>query len=130
MSKPEIASREEVLAMLTEKAFLQLMDPEIEFTTRFASPDDDPQYRGHDGIREWWNDLLAVFPDLSYKIVEVRDSGDHGITALRVHGHGLDSGTPLDETLWFAWAARDGKVASWQSFGSEAEALEAAGLPE
>ena len=111
-------------------AFLELMDPEIEFTTRFASPEDDPQYRGHDGIREWWADLLTVFPDLTYKIVEVRDSGDHGITAMRVRGHGLDSGAPLDEMLWFAWEAHDGKLARWRSFSSEDAALEAAGHQE
>ena len=111
-------------------AFLEFVDPEVEFITRFANLEGHPQYHGHDGIREWWQDLLAIFPDFNSEVLEVRDSGDRGITALRLRGHGLDSGTPLDERAWQAWKARDGKVLWWRFFGSEAEALEAAGLQE
>ena len=112
-------------------AFLEFFDPDVEFTTRFASPEGgDPQYHGHDGIREWWEDLLAIFPDFRSEVLEVRDSGDHGITAARIRGHGLDSGTPMDEMVWQAWEARDGKALWWRTFGSEAEALEAAGIEE
>ena len=110
--------------------FLEFVDPEVEFTTRFASLEGHPQYHGHDGIREWWEDLLAIFPDFKSEVLGVRDSGDCGIVALRVRGHGLDSGTPLDERVWQAWKARNGKVLWWRTFGSEAEALEAAGLSE
>ena len=49
---------------------------------------------------------------------------------IRRHGHGLDSGTPFDDTPWQASEWRDGKVVWWQTFASEAEALEAAGLEE
>jgi hypothetical protein len=62
--------------------------------------------------------------------MEVRDLGDSGIAALRVRGHGLDSGVPFEETMWAAGEWRDGKVTWWRNFGSEAEALEAADLRE
>jgi ketosteroid isomerase-like protein len=88
------------------------------------------EYRGHDGLREWWEDLLAVFPDLSVEVLEVRDPGDPMIVAVRVRGHGLDSDVPFEETLWVVSEWRDGKVIWSQNFGSEAEALEAAGLSE
>ena len=87
-------------------------------------------YRGHDGVREWWRDLLAIFPDFSMEVLEVRDLGDSGIVALRARGHGLDSGAPFEETIWAAGEWRDGKMTRWRNFGSEAEALEAAGLRE
>jgi hypothetical protein len=35
---------------------------------------------------------------------------------------------PFEETLWAADEWRDGEVTRWRNFGSEAEALEAAGL--
>jgi ketosteroid isomerase-like protein len=57
-------------------AFLALMDPEVEFTTRFAQMEGGSQYRGHDGVREWWEDLLAIFPDFRVEVLEVRDLGD------------------------------------------------------
>jgi hypothetical protein len=38
----------------------------------------DPYYRGHDGVREWWRILLAIFPDFSVEVL-VRDLSDSGI---------------------------------------------------
>jgi ketosteroid isomerase-like protein len=111
-------------------AFLALIDPEAEFTTRYMEMEGDPYYRGHDGVREWWRTLLAIFPDFSVEVLEVRDLGDSGIAALRVRGHGVDSGVPFEETIWAAGEWRDGKVTRWRNFGSESEALEAAGLSE
>ena len=111
-------------------AFLALLDPEVEFTTRFAQMEGDSQYHGHDGIREWWEDLLAIFPDFSVEVLEVRDLGDLGVATLRVRGHGRDSGVPFEETLWGVGKWRHGKAVWWQTFVTEAEALEAAGLSD
>jgi ketosteroid isomerase-like protein len=111
-------------------AFLALMDPEVEFTTRFAQMEGGPQYRGHDGVRQWWEDLLAIFPDFSVEVLEVRDLGDLAVATLRVRGHGVDSDVPFEETLWGAGAFRHGNAVWWQTCRTEAEALEAAGLSE
>jgi ketosteroid isomerase-like protein len=110
-------------------AFLACMDPEVEFTTRFMQME-NRAYRGHSGIRDWWRDTFAVFPDYRAEVLEVRDLGDAGIAALRMRGHGADSGTPFDERLWGAVKLRKGKAIWWSTFASEAEALEAAGLQE
>jgi ketosteroid isomerase-like protein len=109
-------------------AFLALVDPEAEFTTRFVVRSEP--YHGHDGVRMWWDDVLRVFPDFSVEIVEVRDAGDVTVNALRVRGHGLGSETPFEETVWQVGEWRAGKAISWHSYGSEADALEAAGLSE
>jgi ketosteroid isomerase-like protein len=110
--------------------FLASMDPDIELTARFMELEGDPYYRGHDGVREWWRTLLAVFPDFSAEVLEVRDFGDSVVIALRVRGHGADSGVPIDEVLWQASKVRNGKVTWARNFGREADALEAAGLAE
>ena len=109
-------------------AFLALVDPEVEFTTRLVERSDS--YHGHDGVRTWWDDLLRVFPDCSVEVVEVRDSEDLTINAVRVRGHGLGSEAPFDESIWQVGEWRAGKALSWHSYGSEAEALQAAGLRE
>jgi ketosteroid isomerase-like protein len=108
--------------------FLAFADPDVELTTRFMEMEGDPFYRGHDGVREWWRTLLAVFPDFSAEVLEVRDFGDSVVIALRVRGHGVDSGAPVDEVVWQASKVRNGKVTWARNFGREAEALEAAGL--
>jgi ketosteroid isomerase-like protein len=111
-------------------AFLAFLDPEVEFTARTVEIGGDPSLRGHDGIRKWWRDLFAVFPDYKVEVLEVRDLGDSAIVALRARGHGLESDVPIDEALWHVHKMRDGKSTWWQPFRSEAEALEAAGLRE
>jgi ketosteroid isomerase-like protein len=111
-------------------AFLAFMDPDVELKTRFMEVEGDAYFRGHSGVREWWEALLAVFPDFRVEVLEVRDFGDRVIVGVRVHGHGLDSGVPIDEKLWMASRVRDGRVTWWRNFVSEGEALEAAGLRE
>ena len=114
-------------------AFLAFMDPEVEFVVRLMEMEGRPYLRGHDGIREWWRGMFAVFPDFEIEVREARDLGDSVIAALRMRGHGGDSGVPFNEAVVLASKARDGKATWWETFRSEAEAieaLEAAGLSE
>ena len=114
-------------------AFLSFMDPEVKFVVRLMEMEGRPHLRGHDGVREWWRGMFAVFPDFKIEVLEARDLGDSVIAAVRMHGHGGDSGVPFNEAVWQAIKARDGKATWWQTFQSEAEALEAleaAGLSE
>ena len=32
-------------------------------------------YRGHEGVRRWWEQLLGAFPDFHAEILELRDLG-------------------------------------------------------
>jgi ketosteroid isomerase-like protein len=77
-------------------ALLAVMDPEVELKARFMEMEGDSYFRGHSGVREWWDRLLAIFPDFRVEVLEIRDFGDRVIAALRVRGHGLESGVPID----------------------------------
>ena len=114
-------------------AFLAFMDPEMEFVVRLMEMEGRPYLRGHDGVREWWRGMLAVFPDFKVDVLEARDLGDSVIATVRMRGHSGNSDVPFNETVWQAIKVRDGKCTWWQTFRSEAEAieaLEAAGLSE
>jgi ketosteroid isomerase-like protein len=112
-------------------AYLALLDPEVEFTPRILEMESGSSFRGHDGMREWWRTLFAVFPDFTSEVLEVREPRpDSLIVSIRVRGHGGEGGVPFEEVWWQAIKARDGKAIWCQNFGTEAEALEAAGLPE
>ena len=106
-------------------AFLAFMDPEVEFVVRLMEMEGRPYLRGHDGIREWWRGMFAVFPDFEIEVLDARDLGDSVIAAIRMRGHGGDSGVPFNEAVVLASKARDGKATWWETFRSEAEALEA-----
>jgi hypothetical protein len=58
------------------------------------------------------------------------DLGELTLAAVRIHGHGAGSDTPLDEALWTPAEWRDAKCVWWGNHGTEAEALQALGLRE
>jgi ketosteroid isomerase-like protein len=109
-------------------ALLALMDDRVEAFPQLVVMEGG--YRGHAGIRRWWEDLLDVFPDFAIEVVEVRDLGELALAVLRVRGHGEGSDTPFEDTLWQLAEWRNEKVVRWEVFRSEVDALEAAGLRE
>ena len=112
-------------------AYLALIDPEVEFTPRISQLEGGSVYHGHDGVREWWRTLFAVFPDFNGEVLEAREPRrDVLIVSIRARGQGFEGGVPFEEVWWQAIKARDGKAIWWQNCGTEAEAIEAAGLRE
>jgi len=111
------------------EAFLALAHPDVVGISRVLAIEGG-SYRGHDGTREWWKELLDVFPDFRIEVVWVRDAGDLTVSELRNSAHGEGSAAPLEEFVWQVSEWRDGLVVRWQMYTSEQDALEAAGLEE
>ena len=111
-------------------ALLALCDPDVEFNSARMLVEGGGDYHGHDGVRDWWDGLFGFIPDFCTEVVEARDLGDFTIARVRVHGSGVQSGAPMDQTFWQAGEWRNEKVIWWRFVLTEAEALEAAGLSE
>ena len=111
------------------EAFLALADPDVVGISRVLAIESG-SYRGHDGTREWWKDLLDVFSHFRIEVVWVRDAGNMTVSELRNSAHGEGSAAPLEEFVWQVSDWRDRRVVWWQMFESEQDALEAAGLSE
>ena len=111
------------------EAFLALAHPDVVGISRVLAIEGG-SYRGHDGTRGWWIDLLDVFPDFRIEVVWVRDAGNMTVSELRNSAHGEGSATPLEEFVWQVSEWRDGRVVRWQMYESQQDALEAAGLRE
>ncbi len=111
-------------------ALLALADPDIEVFPLIARLEGGGPYRGHHGVRRWWESWLAVAPDFSTEVEEVRDLGAVTVARFRVRGHGIGSGATIEQTVWQFAEWRQRKCVRFLHFASEAEALEAAGLSE
>ena len=109
-------------------AFLHFADSEITASPRTAPI--EGAYRGHDGIRLWWESLRATLPDFHSEVVTVRDLGDVTLAELLNRGRGVTSETPVEQRSWHVTEWRAGLVVRWATYGSEAEALTAVGLEE
>jgi ketosteroid isomerase-like protein len=108
--------------------FLALAHKEVNVESRLVAL--EGEYRGHAGLRRWWTDFLAVFPDYTIEVEELRDLGDLTLAHIRGWGHSAASETPLVDPFWHPMRWRDGKCVWARNFLTEAEALEAAGLSE
>jgi ketosteroid isomerase-like protein len=109
------------------EAFLALTAEDAEFTSMVAEAE-GTTFRGHDGVRAWWETVRGVFDDVRWDLLDIRGSGDRGVLHFRMTGT-LGS-VPVEQTMWQAVALRDGKAIWWAFFRSEREALEAVGLAE
>ena len=105
-------------------AFVDYMDPDIEFSSLVLEV--EGTYRGHDGIRSWWNDILAVFPDWQPQVEDAREVGGRVVLRVRAEGSGTGSGIDVDRDIWQVAEVRDGRLTAWRFFRSEDEALAAA----
>jgi ketosteroid isomerase-like protein len=107
------------------EAFLALTTEDVEFTSMVAEAE-GTTFRGHDGVRAWWDTVRGVFEDVRWDLLDIRGSGNRGVLHFRMTG--TLGGVPVEQTMWQATALRDGKVIWWAFFRSEREALEAVGL--
>ena len=87
-------------------------------------------FRGHDGLREWWQELHDLYDGLRAEVLEVRDLGEQVVVAFVIHGRGKGSGVALGTPLAQALTIRQGKVTRARDYFSVDEALEAMGLSE
>jgi ketosteroid isomerase-like protein len=81
-------------------AFLALMNDDVEVVPRMSAIEGESGYRGHEGLRSWWNSLLDVFPDYSMELADVRDPGDLTFATIHARGHGAGSALPTDQAAW------------------------------
>ena len=111
--------------------FYEFVDPEVEWIPITALLE-GTRYQGHDGVRQWMEDMKGDWEVFETHAEEFRDLGDDRVLALgtwRAQGRG--SGVELDfpRAAWLT-RFRDGKIIRLQTFTDRELALEAAGLSE
>jgi ketosteroid isomerase-like protein len=98
--------------------------PAIEGTTEGSST-----YRGHAGVRRYFEDL-AEYSDKSHaEFPDVHDLGDRVLGLGRLSMR-FTSGVELDQEVALLHTWRNGKCVEARTFLSHADALRAAGLSE
>jgi ketosteroid isomerase-like protein len=107
------------------EAFLALTAEDIEFTSMVAEAE-GTTFRGHDGVRAWWETVRGAFEDVRWELLDIRGSDDRGVMHFRMTG--TLGGVPVEQAMWQAIVLRDGKATWWAFFRTEREALEAMGL--
>jgi ketosteroid isomerase-like protein len=111
-------------------ALTDLASPSFELVPYLSSLIETTTYRGHDGLRKYFEDADSAWEVIEARLEEVREFGDRFVATGELHGKGRASG--LDVVLPLAWAGAidGGKIAWIHTHETEAAALEAVGLRE
>ncbi len=64
---------------------IELVDPEVEFTSLVAEAE-AVTYRGHAGVRRWWDSIREIFTEFWAKDTELREVGDRILAQIRLCG--------------------------------------------
>jgi ketosteroid isomerase-like protein len=110
-------------------AFLALVRPDVEWDDSEGWPGIRGIYRGHDGVRDWWERFLEVWESVEVRVEEAREGPD-GRVLLQVSGafRGGASGVQTEVRAWEVLRIADGQVAKRQLSWSRDEGRAAAGL--
>jgi uncharacterized protein len=114
-------------------AVLELYDPDVEWDFS-GSPAGGALgrniYRGHEGLRRWWDEWREAWEDYADAYDELIDAGEYVISATVSRGRGRTSGAELGWRQYGVWTIHEGKVTRVAWLGTREEALEAVRLRE
>ncbi len=110
-------------------AWIECFDPDCEFRPLRAQLEDQA-YRGHDGLRQFMDDLTEEWEQVRFEVGQIRDVGNKVLVLIRFQARGRASGAELDVPIGIVGKVRHGKITRSRMFSDPDEALEAAGLRE
>lgn len=103
------------------ESYLTLMHPQVEFTT--VAFGEQRVFRGHDGVREWW-ETLSTRPGYDAYSATATAIGDDAIVIRARIRAPSESGGYLDAAANWLFIFRDELVWRYRPVESEAEARE------
>ena len=85
-----------------------------------------PLYHGHEGVREWFENVFGVFPDWQ-PLPRPASFDENGavVIGLDVTATGAGSGAPVDQVYWLGARVQAAKIVFFGFFRTESDALEA-----
>jgi ketosteroid isomerase-like protein len=111
-------------------ALARLASPSFEMVPYLSTLIETTTYRGHEGLRKYFEDADSAWEVVEAHLEAVRDYGEHFLATGELHGKGRASGIEVVLPLAWVGAVVGGKLAWIHTHETEAAALEAVGLSE
>ena len=115
----------EVLARDGLEAMLELVDPEFETTTPPEFTVEPSTYRGHDGLRRYFESFYEVMEEVRFEPEEFIPVGEQVVVPVRLVARGRGTGIEADQRLVMVCTLREGKILRMDPYATREEALAA-----
>ena len=109
---------------------LALLHPEFETSVGPELSPEPDAYRGHDGVRRYFDSFREAMDQIRFDPTGFREAGASVVVALRLSAKGRFTGIPVEQHIGQVWTIHDGKAIHVESYASYREALEVVGLEE
>ncbi len=114
------------------EALLEDLDPEVEWRPALLASLEERAtvYRGHEGVREWVENVFEDLGEIHTEYGEIRDLGDKVVAIGLIRTRGKASGAETESPIAYVVDYKNGKATRVQSYLDPKDALQAAGLSE
>ncbi len=109
---------------------LAFAHPDFEMTTLASLASEPDTYRGHDGVRRYFDSFGDAMEGVYLEGLEFIPAGDKVMAVASLRARGRSTGIEAEQRAFLVWTLRDGLVIGLEAFPERAEALEAARLEE
>jgi ketosteroid isomerase-like protein len=108
-------------------AAVAVCDREVEFLSVLAVS--GHAYTGHDGIRQYFDDVASAWGEWRVEVHRVAPARDGRVViSMTMHMRGKESGATLSERTGHVWTLRNGRLLRNQPFREPEQAFRAVGL--
>jgi ketosteroid isomerase-like protein len=112
------------------EAVLALFADDAEYLPFNVSIVEGSSYRGHDGIRKFFDEAADTWEYLRAEPQTYEVVGEHIVVIGQLRACGRQSRVEVDSPAGWVWTIRGGKASRMRVYLDPAEALEAAGLKQ
>jgi ketosteroid isomerase-like protein len=108
-------------------AAMRAVDPDL--VTHRVYPD-GRTFHGREGFLDAVTDWVESFAEYGFTAEQYRDADDRVLVRFRQWGRGETSAVAVEGPVWVLYTLAEGKITHLGIYNDEAQAVEAAGLPE
>jgi ketosteroid isomerase-like protein len=104
------------------EGILPFLDPDFEATTPPNLASEPDTYRGHDGVRRWFDSFDEVMEEIRWDPRAFHEEGGRVVVEFTLRARGKTSGLDFGQEAVMVWELRDGKAIGLELYPTLEEA--------
>lgn len=104
------------------EGILPLIHPEFEATTPPELASEPDTYRGHDGIRRWFDSFDEVMEEIRWEPRQFQEVDERIVVEFTLRARGKSTGLEFGQDAVMVWELRDGKAVGLRLYPTLEEA--------